>query len=94
MGIQFIAAPNRNIGKAIKSGQFREDLYHRLRGKIIEIPPLRRRRDDIPLLARRFIKRWTEEMKKEVTFSQDALNRLKEYSWPGNIRELDMVNKE
>ena len=84
-----IAATNRNLEEMVKSGKFREDLYFRLNVVPIEVPPLRERKDDIPLLLNSFLERYNEENGKKITgFDTQARNALYKYDWPGNIREL------
>lgn len=83
---QVIAASNRNLRAEIKAGRFREDLYHRLSLFELHLPPLRERREDIPLLIAHFARRYAA---KPVKFSQDALDLLAQYPWPGNVRELE-----
>ena len=85
-----IAATNKDLDVMIKDGRFRPDLYYRLNVFRIELPPLRDRREDIPALAAHFLKRYAEEYRVELPgFSQDALDALASYNWPGNIRELE-----
>ena len=87
-----IAATNRDLARAIREGFFREDLYYRLRTVPMDIPPLRRRRDDIPLLVRHFIKRFNRAYAKEVRSVDPKVMKLfLDYSWPGNVRELERV---
>ncbi len=88
--VRIIAASNIKFREAVKSGRFREDLYYRLNVIQIEIPPMRDRPEDIPLLAVRFLAGFSQR-KKIVGFTHDALARLQKYSWPGNIRELRNV---
>ena len=88
--VRVISATNRDLNEAVADGKFREDLYYRLNVVTIELPPLRGRREDIPLLANHFLKKFTEENQKEITgFSPDALDLLLKYEWPGNVRELE-----
>ncbi len=88
--VRVISATNKEMRKAIGSGQFREDLYYRLNVVTIELPPLRERREDIPLLAQHFLKKFARENQKEVTgFSPESNNFLLKYDWPGNVRELE-----
>lgn len=88
--IRIIAATNRDLSKMVAEGQFREDLFYRINVIPLRLPPLRERRDDIPLLAEHFVARFARGMGKPVaTISGDALELLKGYSWPGNIRELE-----
>ena len=85
-----IAATNRDIGKAIKEGFFREDLYYRLNVISFKMPSLRERKDDIPLLVDHFLYRFSRETNKPVDqISRDALDELMLYEWPGNVRELE-----
>ncbi len=87
--VRVIAATNKNLEEEVKAGRFREDLYFRLNGITIEIPPLRERKDDIPLLLSSFLKRYNEENGKQIeNFDSKAKNALFKYEWPGNIREL------
>src|ERR1700722_9407539 len=88
--VRIIAATNRNFEKEIAEGRFREDLYYRLSVIPIQLPPLRERRDDIPLLARHFLETFRKSMEKPVTsISPEAMSRLESYDWPGNVRELE-----
>jgi DNA-binding NtrC family response regulator len=85
-----IAATNVDLKQAVLEGKFREDLFYRLNVIGIQIPPLRERREDIPLLARHFMERISRELNKEVEeISDDALKVLIDHSWPGNVRELE-----
>lgn len=90
--VRVIAATNLDLEEAIREGRFREDLYYRLNVIRIEIPPLRHRRDDVPLIARAFLRRFAEEMDKPIEdFKPDAMERLMAYSYPGNVRELENI---
>lgn len=90
--VRFIAASNRNIKDEIGQGHFREDLYYRLKVIDMELPPLRDRKEDIPLLVRTFIEKCSEESKKKVSdVSEETLKILMAYSWPGNVRELENI---
>jgi Nif-specific regulatory protein len=91
--VRVVAATHKNLEEAVKKGTFREDLYFRLNVFPIELPPLRKRRDDIPELARFFLTRFAGEAGKGhlQTFSADATARLVAYPWPGNVRELENV---
>ena len=90
--IKIIAATNKNLEEAIKSGSFREDLYHRLNVIAIMLPALREHIDDIPALADYFLQRFALETKKPFTgFTEEALGQLCAYPWPGNVRELANV---
>ncbi len=91
---RIIAATNKNLEKAVKNGEFRDDLYHRLNVFKITLPPLRDREDDIILLSHYFLDKFAKELEKEVKeFSKDALSLLKSYQWPGNVRELENTIK-
>jgi len=90
--VRIIAASNRNLEEEIKNGRFREDLFYRLNVFPITIPPLRQRKEDIPLLVNHFLAKFNKKIgKKIVTVSIDTLNALQEYHWPGNVRELESV---
>ncbi len=82
--VRFIAATNKNLTEMVKQGTFREDLYYRLNVFTITLPPLRERREDIPLLAKHFL----EQTDHHVKLSPQSMQRLTSYAWPGNIREL------
>ena len=87
--VRLVAATNRNLEEMVKAGKFREDLFFRLRVVEIELPPLRARPGDIPLLAQNFLREFAQENGKPVAdFTADALAALMEFSWPGNVREL------
>ncbi len=88
--VRVIAATNTDLKKAVQEGRFRDDLYYRLNVIDIAIPPLRERREDIPLLTRYFIDRRSHELGKEISgISDDGLKALVDYDWPGNVRELE-----
>jgi transcriptional regulator with GAF, ATPase, and Fis domain len=90
--VRVIAATNRDLRKAVREGRFRRDLYYRLNVFPITVPPLRERRDDIPLLTWAFVKHFSESMGKQIsTINKNCMDRLKAYSWPGNVRELKNV---
>lgn len=89
--VRIIAATNRNLELAMQQGQFREDLYYRLNVVDIHIPPLRDRREEIPLLAVRFLEMFTRQYHRQVDLSPQIMATLTEYSWPGNIRELENI---
>jgi DNA-binding NtrC family response regulator len=87
--VRVVAATNRNLKAAVAARQFREDLYFRLSVFPIHIPPLRERPDDIPILARHFIERFSRDLnKRPQTLAQSAVDELVAYRWPGNVREL------
>lgn len=86
---RMIAATNEDLAALIEKGLFRRDLYYRLTGAICHLPPLRERREDIPLLARHYLSFFCQTFQREpLTISEEALSALCTYSWPGNIREL------
>ena len=88
--VRVIAATNKNLETEITEGRFREDLYYRLAVIPIHLPPLRERRDDIPLLARTFLDRYSKSMNKPIEgIDSEAVRRLEVYDWPGNVRELE-----
>ena len=87
--VRFVSATNRDLGQMVREGRFREDLYYRIRGAEIVIPPLRERREDIPLLVNHAVGKYAAEMgRPRPEVSQPAMMRLVGYSWPGNVREL------
>ena len=87
--VRVLAATNRDLEQAIANGSFRPDLYHRLNVVTLNVPPLRQRRDDIPLLVDYFLGRFADELKLDKPqLADDAMQLLVEYSWPGNVREL------
>lgn len=90
LDVRLIAATNDNLKEAVEKGRFREDLYYRLNVVNIVIPPLRERREDIPLLVDHFLAKYSQENNKEIQgISRPVLNTLWNYNWPGNIRELE-----
>ncbi|MCF8039795.1 MAG: sigma-54 dependent transcriptional regulator [Desulfohalobiaceae bacterium] len=90
--IRILAATNRSLKEEIARGTFREDLYYRLNVFTLRIPPLRQRKDDIPLFCRYFVDKFARRFQKEVGgISRDVLNRFREYHFPGNVRELENV---
>ena len=90
--VRVIAATNKNLSKEIEKGRFREDLYHRLAVILIKVPPLKNRKKDIPLLVNYFVDNLTTEQGLDPkSFSKEAINRLMDYPWTGNIRELRNV---
>jgi formate hydrogenlyase transcriptional activator len=90
LNVRVLAATNMNLEQAVKAGTFRADLYYRLKVFPIRIPPLRERRDDIPMLARHFVKKHSTLHRKTVTrIGTAALQALTSYAWPGNVRELE-----
>ncbi|MGH9798962.1 MAG: sigma-54 interaction domain-containing protein, partial [Blastocatellia bacterium] len=90
--VRVIAATNVNLEKAVSTGRLRQDLYYRLNMIPIALPPLRERREDIPLLAAQFLNRFGQKFRKHVTgFSPDTMLKLCLHDWPGNVRELENV---
>jgi len=93
--VRVIAATNRDLGKLIEEGRFRQDLYYRLNVYTIHLPPLRERGEDLSLLARHFVRRFSRELGKEMEgVTPEALELLERYPWPGNVRELQSVLKQ
>jgi len=88
--VRIIAATNRDLSEMVAENQFREDLFYRISVIPLELPPLRHRRDDIPLLAGHFLNRLNETMGKKIDrISEEALKKIETYEWPGNVRELE-----
>jgi transcriptional regulator with GAF, ATPase, and Fis domain len=88
--VRVIAATNRKLSEEVKAGRFREDLYYRLNVFPIEVPPLRERGEDIPLLAASFVRRFAQRIGRPLEpLSPEDVRRLQAYSWPGNVRELE-----
>jgi DNA-binding NtrC family response regulator len=87
--VRVIAATNSDLMRMVGEGQFREDLYYRLNVIPVHIPPLRERRDDIPLLVQHFLDKFLGSGVATVTVSQEAMRRLMSYAWPGNVRQLE-----
>ncbi|MFO0883973.1 MAG: sigma-54 dependent transcriptional regulator [Pirellulales bacterium] len=93
--VRIISATNQNLETMIEQGKFRLDLYYRLRGVTVSLPPLRERREDIPELAHYFLFRFNRELGTNViSISEEAIQRLQEYAWPGNIREFQIAIRE
>ncbi len=90
--VRIIAATNRDLEQMVQQGTFRQDLYYRLNVINIRTPPLRERRDDIPLLAGHFLQKYSERFSKQIqTISKEAMDLLKKYDFPGNVRELENI---
>ena len=88
--VRIIAATNKNLLNGVKDGSFREDLYYRLNVVSLHVPPLQKRREDIPVLAKFFLDKHTNNNRKSIhNFTPTAMNYLTEYKWPGNVRELE-----
>ena len=92
LDFRMIAATNRNLANEVKEGRFREDLFYRIQGFLIHLPPLKERGDDVILLAKSFLTEFAKNNKSEVAqLSKEAVKFMLEYEWPGNIRELKAV---
>jgi transcriptional regulator with GAF, ATPase, and Fis domain len=90
--IRIVAATNTDLRQLVKEGSFREDLYYRLNVIPVRLPPLRARKEDIPLLVQHFLEKYGEENRKpHLELTPEALDLLLEYDWPGNVRELENV---
>src|SRR5205085_5631059 len=95
LDVRVIAATNRDLTEDVRTGKFREDLYHRLNVVRIKSPALRERKEDIPVLARFFLQRAAERVKRQVQgFSPEAEEMLMGHSWPGNVRELENADRK
>src|SRR5581483_915930 len=91
--VRVLASTNRHLEAAVKGGHFREDLYYRIKVVTIHVPPLRERRDEIPALAREFVRVFNQQFRRHLSLSPRTVERLREYSWPGNVRELENMMK-
>ncbi|GIX06056.1 MAG: hypothetical protein KatS3mg115_0459 [Candidatus Poribacteria bacterium] len=90
--VRIIAATNRDLQRAVELGEFREDLFYRLNVVTITLPPLRKRKEDIPALAEFFVRKYAAQYRREPPqLSEELIRRLMEYRWPGNVRELENV---
>jgi DNA-binding NtrC family response regulator len=89
VNVRIIAATNRDLEEQIRKGEFRSDLYYRLNVIALHLPPLRERKDDIPILAHHFLEKMAEDGEAPRTLSDEALEALNRYAWPGNVRELE-----
>jgi two-component system response regulator PilR (NtrC family) len=90
--VRIVAATNQDLEEAVRRGAFREDLFYRLNVIQIRVPPLRERKDDIPLLARHFLQKYARELQKDMQgIADEAMKQLLAYPWPGNVRELENV---
>ncbi len=89
VNVRLVAATNRNLEQMVKDGEFREDLYYRLNVIPIDLPPLRKRGNDIKLLVNFFLERAIKNHKKIVTITDEAMDKLMSYPWPGNVREME-----
>ena len=87
-----MATTNRNLEEEVRKARFRQDLYYRLNVFPITVPPLRQRKEDIPLLVQAFIERYARKLGKQITsIPKETMNALQDYPWPGNVRELESV---
>jgi DNA-binding NtrC family response regulator len=91
LNLRIIVASNKNLEELVKSKEFREDLYYRLNVVAIELPPLRERKEDIPILVQHFLKKFSHLKGYELSMSTEAMDALLKYQWPGNIRELENI---
>ena len=90
--VRIIAATNRDLEEEVSKGRFREDLYYRINVIPIWLPPLREKKEDIPILAKHFLSKYSQMFKRDTTvISQEALNEMMNYDWPGNVRQLENV---
>jgi len=90
VNVRLLTATNKNLEEEVANGRFREDLYYRIYVVPVFLPPLRERKEDIPLLVDHFLKTFTKKMQKDIKgISTPALEKLMSYSWPGNVRELE-----
>ncbi len=92
--VRIVSATNRDIQKDIREGRFRQDLYSRLRGVPVRLPPLRERREEIPQLALTFLRLFNQVNMRQKELAKDSLSRLKQHAWSGNVRDLDTVIQE
>ncbi len=86
--VRIIAATNKNLEELVKNNRFREDLYYRIKVIHIHLPPLRERKEDIPVLIKHFRERFNKLKGRELPFSQEVIDKMMQYDWPGNIRQL------
>ncbi|MFM2135808.1 MAG: hypothetical protein RL021_1208 [Bacteroidota bacterium] len=92
LDVRVIAATNKNLSQEVRSGKFREDLYYRLQGFLIHLPPLYERGEDVVLLSKKFLTEFCRDNRMDnIQISKEAINRLMNYKWPGNVRELKAV---
>ncbi len=90
--VRVIATTNRDLEEEVRKGRFREDLYYRLNVFPITVPPLRQRKDDIPLLVQAFVERYARKLGKQIlSIQKETMKVLQDYPWPGNVRELESV---
>ena len=91
--IRLVTATKRDLRDMVNQGKFRDDLYYRLNVVACEIPALRERKDDIPLLVGHFLEKYGRKYGKEITFASEALSLLTKHDWPGNVRELENMTE-
>ena len=90
--VRIVATTNRNLEEEVRKGRFRQDLYYRLNVFPITVPPLRQRKDDIPLMVQAFMERYSRKMGKQITdIPEETMKALQDYPWPGNVRELESI---
>jgi transcriptional regulator with GAF, ATPase, and Fis domain len=90
--VRIVATTNRNLEEQVRKGQFRQDLYYRLNVFPITVPPLRQRKEDIPLLVEAFIERYSRKLGRQIlSIQKEAMRMLQDYPWPGNVRELENI---
>ncbi len=90
--VRIIATTNRNLEEEVRKGRFRQDLYYRLNVFPITVPPLRQRKEDIPLMVQAFIERYSRKLGKQITsIPKETMKAFQDYPWPGNVRELESV---
>ena len=90
--VRIVATTNRNLEEEVRQGRFRQDLYYRLNVFPITVPPLRQRKEDIPLMVQAFIERYSKKLGKQITSIQkETMKALQDYPWPGNVRELESI---
>ena len=90
--VRIVATTNRDLEDEVRKGRFRQDLYYRLNVFPITVPPLRQRREDIPLMVEAFVDRYARKFRKEITsIPKETMSALQDYPWPGNVRELESI---
>lgn len=92
--VRLISATAINLGKAVEAGQFRRELYFRINGASLRLPPLRERKEDIPALVEHFLSKFSGAQRETLALNSEAMDTLLSYSWPGNIRELENLVKK
>ena len=92
VNVRILATTNRNLEEEVRQGRFRQDLFYRLNVFPITVPPLRQRKDDIPLMVQAFTERYSRKMGKQITnIPKEIMKALQDYPWPGNVRELESI---